>query len=241
MSKGSPTTYRVGSIGEFAVWTKEVVRDPRIAQGVPKSWSDRERIMTPSSVHDTNDFADPVRRRRCLIACLARAKSNAKKKGFVFNLDIEFIELLWKDGCCAVTGIRFNLQEYPQAFVKHPFAPSIDRVFSKGGYTKDNVRLVCVAVNFGLGQYGDEVFLKVAEAAVAHQRQVARLASDTNWHAAYRERIAAAETLLAASPQDERAKLRQRIAGLKRALTLGPQGLRAAAAKAHARRKQALV
>jgi hypothetical protein len=29
----------------------------------------------------------------------------------------------------------------------------------------DNVRLVCVAVNFGMGQWGQEVFLTLASAA----------------------------------------------------------------------------
>jgi|SRR5271168_799140 predicted transcriptional regulator len=42
MRKGSPTTYKVGSIGEFAAWTKRVVRDPRQAKDFPKRWFDSE-------------------------------------------------------------------------------------------------------------------------------------------------------------------------------------------------------
>lgn len=42
MKKESPTTYRVGSLHEFAEWTKQVVRDPARAQGVPKKWFDSE-------------------------------------------------------------------------------------------------------------------------------------------------------------------------------------------------------
>ena len=37
MKKESPTTYRVGSLREFAEWTKSVVRDPRSADGVPEA------------------------------------------------------------------------------------------------------------------------------------------------------------------------------------------------------------
>jgi hypothetical protein len=59
------------------------------------------------------------------------------------------------------------------------------------------------------------------------------------WQAAYRERIAAAEALLAEMSPSQLAKQRHRIARLKRALTLGPDGLRAAAAKAKASRKLA--
>jgi len=42
MKKASPTTYNVGSIGEFAEWTRRVVRDPNAAHGVPKTWFDTE-------------------------------------------------------------------------------------------------------------------------------------------------------------------------------------------------------
>jgi predicted transcriptional regulator len=42
MQKGSPTTYKLGSLGEFAAWTKQVVRDPAGADGEPKQWFDSE-------------------------------------------------------------------------------------------------------------------------------------------------------------------------------------------------------
>lgn len=42
MKKASPTTYKVGSIGEFAEWTRRVVRDSKAARGVPKTWFDSE-------------------------------------------------------------------------------------------------------------------------------------------------------------------------------------------------------
>lgn len=40
MKRASQTTYRVGSLREFADWTQRVVRDPRAAHGVPKKWFD---------------------------------------------------------------------------------------------------------------------------------------------------------------------------------------------------------
>jgi|SRR5271165_1187983 len=42
MKKASSTTYRVGSLREFAEWTKQVVREPAGARGVPKRWFDSE-------------------------------------------------------------------------------------------------------------------------------------------------------------------------------------------------------
>ena len=40
MKKTSPTTYKVGSIGEFAAWTKRVICDPQAVHDHPKKWFD---------------------------------------------------------------------------------------------------------------------------------------------------------------------------------------------------------
>jgi predicted transcriptional regulator len=50
MKKASPTTYKVGSIGEFAAWTKRVVRDSRNARAVPKKWFDSEATAQRAAV-----------------------------------------------------------------------------------------------------------------------------------------------------------------------------------------------
>jgi predicted transcriptional regulator len=42
MKKASPTTYNVGSIGEFAAWTKRVICDPQATGDIPKKWFDSE-------------------------------------------------------------------------------------------------------------------------------------------------------------------------------------------------------
>jgi predicted transcriptional regulator len=49
MKKESPTTYRVGSLQEFAEWTKSVVRDPKSADGVPKQWFDSEETAAQAA------------------------------------------------------------------------------------------------------------------------------------------------------------------------------------------------
>jgi hypothetical protein len=107
----------------------------------------------------------------------------------------------------------------------------------------DNVRLVCVAVNFGIGQWGEEVFLTLARAAADHEkRERFKPSTDLDaWKAGYRERIAAAEVLLASLPKNEQLKQRRYIASLKRALTLGPEGLRKAAERAHRNRSAVLA
>jgi hypothetical protein len=104
------------------------------------------------------EFDDPIERRRWLAILVANAKGHARKASRPFELTVEFIETLYaqQQGRCVVTGLRFDQRRFPDALVKHPFASSIDRRSSSGGYTTDNVRLVCIAVNFGMGQWGEE-------------------------------------------------------------------------------------
>jgi hypothetical protein len=134
-----------------------------------------------------------------------------------------------------VSGVKFDFERFPDALVKHPFAPSIDRILSSGHYTPDNVRLVCVAVNFGMGEWGLEVYMTLARAAVAREvkdRTNPDPQGDSDWHARQRDKIAAAETLQASLPESERGPLVRRVSALKAALKKGPEGLREGARKA---------
>lgn len=188
------------------------------------------------------DLGDSDVRRRIATRLHARTRSRAARAGFAFELDTVFIEacLLEQEGRCAVSGVAFSMQDFPDALVRHPFAPSVDRILSKGGYTRDNVRIVCVATNFGLGQWGDEVFLVIARGVVAQAepKVVAHTASPMS---SLEERIAAAEAVLPTLTEVERRRQLRRIAGLRRALTLGPDGLAEAARRAVATRRRRLA
>ncbi len=54
-----------------------------------------------------------------------------------------------------------SIHDKPTNSYRAPFAPSIDRINSEKGYTDGNVRLVCVAVNWALSDWGIEVFEKI--------------------------------------------------------------------------------
>jgi hypothetical protein len=186
---------------------------------------------------------DPAARDEWLRRLQGRAENRARRAEMAFRLPPGFALRMYhrQDGCCAISGIRFNLKRYPKALVKHPFAPSIDRKLSSGAYTPDNVRLVCVAVNFGMGQWGDEVYMTLARAAVAREakdRIDPDPTRDTDWHARQREKIAAAEALQETLPGPEWAKLDGHIRSLKRVLTMGPERLRDAARKARETRER---
>lgn len=91
------------------------------------------------------------------------AKRRAKNKNIVFELSTQWIEELWtkQNGKCALTQIEFLIPQERTGGKASPFAPSIDRIDCSKGYTKDNVRLVCVAVNYALNEFGEEIFKQI--------------------------------------------------------------------------------
>ena len=70
----------------------------------------------------------------------------------------EFLSALWNDqeGACALTYLRFRETDKNDG-ERRPFIPSVDRIDRREGYIKDNVRLVCVAVNKALFTWGESV------------------------------------------------------------------------------------
>lgn len=147
-------------------------------------------------------------------------------------------------GCCAVSDLRFSLSRFPNVLVKHPFAPSLDRKRASGGYTSDNVRLVCIAINFGMGQWGEELYLIFARAAVEHEQRTRQFPPEgcdaltaVDWSARQRERISAAEAIAATLSGDALKRQLHRVAGLKSALTKGQAGIGFAGMKAAQSRK----
>jgi len=60
-------------------------------------------------------------------------------------------------GKCEVSGIRFVLDKET-----HPYQPSIDRINNDRPYTIDNVRLVCLIVNYSMNRWGKEAFERLA-------------------------------------------------------------------------------
>ncbi|MCW2242300.1 hypothetical protein [Azospirillum canadense] len=181
---------------------------------------------------------DDVIRQRRLRGLVLDARSRAKRSGRAFDLSEDHAETMYQaqGGRCDVTGFWFSWERYEEALVKHPFAPSIDRRDSQLGYTVDNVRLVCTAVNFGMGQWGQEVYLTLARAAVEKDRTAPR--QGDGWATAQREKIAAANALAERLDGQELLQQRRRIAALKRALTLGPEGLNQAAKNAQLTRRR---
>ena len=90
------------------------------------------------------------------------AKKNAKSRGIEFNLTIEDLNALFEksNGKCNLTGIKFSMEK--SNYRMPPWIPSLDRINSDLGYSVNNCRLVCCAVNLALNQFGFDVLKKIA-------------------------------------------------------------------------------
>ncbi len=168
-----------------------------------------------------------------IVKALRSARNNARRKGKNFDLDEASLIELWRlqRGRCALSGLPFHEESIAGAFVSRPFAVSIDRIDSARSYTIDNVQLVCTAVNFARGQWGDDVLRQIAYGIVDSEKQQER-----QWFATRRAQLKAEQDVLEGVDGPDRERLKRRIAGLKSALTKGPSRLRRAGRRAKAQR-----
>jgi hypothetical protein len=85
---------------------------------------------------------------------LRSLKKRANQKNIEFNLNKVWIKEKLKNGVCEATGIPFSLDRTP--FV-NPFYPSVDRIDTTKGYTKDNCKLVCQIYNLAKADHSIEI------------------------------------------------------------------------------------
>lgn len=91
-----------------------------------------------------------------------RAMKSATARKIAWSLSTEEFAGIVKaaGGRCTVTGMKF-LNTKPAEGRRRPWMPSLDRIDNGVGYTRDNVRLVSVAVNIGRSDFGDDVWRQV--------------------------------------------------------------------------------
>ena len=152
------------------------------------------------------------------------------------HVDPAHVALLWvrQEGRCAVSGLLFSDERFEGALVKRPYRASIDRIDPCLPYLEGNMRLVCTAVNFGMGQWGDEVLRRIANGMTARRDTPE---ARTIWFAERYEAIGRLVLELETAAPDRAAAIRRSIASLRRAVTLGPEGLTKAATRAAGRRR----
>jgi hypothetical protein len=79
---------------------------------------------------------------------------------------------LWRrcGGRCEVSGIPFSLERADKKFARRPWAPSLDQIRAGHGYKMDNVRVVCIAVNYAMNQWGEDVLYRISESISTQRR-----------------------------------------------------------------------
>ena len=98
-----------------------------------------------------------------IVYMLWGARNRARKKGFGYDLDREWLLAKVEAGICEATGIPFDMGMLGN-HKKNPWGPSIDRIDSSIGYLKSNCRVTCCAFNIGKTDMTDDEFAKMARA-----------------------------------------------------------------------------
>jgi hypothetical protein len=74
--------------------------------------------------------------------------------------------LLEQDYRCAISGSYFTHDAFSGEGTS-PYQPSVDRIDPGRGYERDNVRIVCLMVNYAMSNWGEEPLRKMAARIVA--------------------------------------------------------------------------
>ena len=109
----------------------------------------------------TMDFTANIDRRYQFLYKLAQ--KSAAKREIPFELTPEeFQEMLDRsDGHCELSGRKFT---FMTTHSRNPYCPSIDRIDCSKGYTADNCRLICGALNIAMNVWGLDVLLDLTDA-----------------------------------------------------------------------------
>lgn len=103
---------------------------------------------------------------------VASARNRAKERGMPFDLENEFLVEKYQsqNGRCAVSGLPFKLYDDIALIRISPYLPSLDRIDSNKGYTKNNVQFVLWAINVGKSDWPLKEVLPIWQAAVKNSK-----------------------------------------------------------------------
>lgn len=93
------------------------------------------------------------------ITILTDSAKRARKNGWGFDLDREYLIKLWNEqqGLCAVSGIKMQTESGTRE-IKNPYRASLDRIDNEKGYIRGNVRFTTHWVNNAKSTWNQQVF-----------------------------------------------------------------------------------
>lgn len=80
------------------------------------------------------------------------SRKRAQRKKFAWELSVEWIRLKLVKGTCEETGISFDMSRGNRR--QKPFAPSLERIDCKQGYTEANTKVVVWIHNQAKSDWG---------------------------------------------------------------------------------------
>lgn len=98
------------------------------------------------------------------------ARRRARSKSLAFDLTEEWVRKRLSPLKCELTGMELMLVHGTDHSYKrqHPRTPSLDRIDSSKGYTRDNCRIVSAQANLALSAFGESAYRRMALAYIAH-------------------------------------------------------------------------
>lgn len=130
----------------------------------------REYATAMARYHELMGAAMPVSGSdpKVALAMWRRHKKGAAQRGLAFTITPEDIStrLRAQRMLCAVTGLPFRDDRPPHLRIR-PWAPSVDRLDGREGYTPTNIRIVCAFVNVAMNGFGEQFFALVLAPLVA--------------------------------------------------------------------------
>lgn len=129
-------------------------------------YKSRPEVAAQLRAHRERHESKP--RVRARIVFLA-AETRARDQGLPFTITQDWVLARLLEGC-AVTGLPFDFGKPKCGTRRNPFCPSIDQIDAGKGYTVENCRVVLVAVNLALCDWGLDQFLMIARHAIEHNR-----------------------------------------------------------------------
>ena len=113
---------------------------------------------------------DSIALRYKLQQALKGTRRRSKEKNIYNDLTLDYLMYLWEkqSGKCALSGIPMTYKFYEGRVNTNL---SVDRIDSTKGYSKDNVQLVCMAVNQMKNDLSMVEFIELCEAVLALERE----------------------------------------------------------------------
>lgn len=93
-----------------------------------------------------NNYSDEQKLHYLFVHRINGCKSRAKDKNISCDITIDDLQELWdrQKGICAISKIPMTINIDSG---RNPYNISVDQINPSGGYTKDNIQLVCMCVN----------------------------------------------------------------------------------------------